>query len=54
MQTTTMMLVMFVWYDSPIIAENLPWIVLLLFLTGSCGMCYGKLTYILPGWELFA
>ncbi len=39
-QTTLMMLVLFVLYDNPL-KGSLMWILLLLFLTGASGMCYG-------------
>lgn len=41
MQTTLMMLVLFVLYDNPL-KGSLVWILLMLFLTGASGMCYGK------------
>ncbi|XP_065216092.1 ABC transporter G family member 20-like isoform X2 [Planococcus citri] len=45
-QTTLMMLVLFVLYDNPL-AGSLLWILLLLFLTGTSGMCYGFMVAVM-------
>ncbi|XKL69122.1 hypothetical protein PGB90_006891 [Kerria lacca] len=45
-QTTLMMLVLFVLYDNPI-EGSLLWILLLLFLTGANGMCYGFMVSVM-------
>lgn len=40
-QTGLMMLVLFVFFDNPMVG-SLVWSLSLLFLTGTSGMCYGK------------
>lgn len=45
-QTTLMMLVLFVLFDNPLIG-NLAWIVCLLLLIGTNGMCYGFMVSVL-------
>lgn len=40
-QTALMMLVLFVFFDNPMVG-SLVWSLSLLFLTGTSGMCYGK------------
>lgn len=40
-QTALMMLVLFVFFDNPMVG-SLVWTLSLLFLTGTSGMCYGK------------
>lgn len=42
-QTALMMLVLFVFFDNPMVG-SLVWSLSLLFLTGTSGMCYGKVT----------
>ncbi|KAK7574524.1 hypothetical protein V9T40_011715 [Parthenolecanium corni] len=46
MQTTLMMLVLFVLYDNPL-KGSLVWILLMLFLTGASGMCYGFMVSVM-------
>jgi hypothetical protein len=40
-QTALMMLVLFVFFDNPMVG-SLVWSLSLLFLTGTSGMCYGE------------